>query len=83
VTNLMYCDQHQDGPKVLPDSECPLCLKARVAELEAALEEVLNPVPAMERLAKEVGGRLDGAAVVRTLENPETYRDIARKALGR
>lgn len=45
-----------------------------------ALQDVVNPIAAIQRDMPE-GYRLDGMAAMRAAENPETYREIARKAI--
>lgn len=53
-----------------------------VERYRQALEDILNPVGAMKRDLPN-GYKLDGHAAVRAGANPETYKDIARKALER
>ena len=53
----------------------------RIAALEKALRDIIDPVSAMQR-DLQPGYRLDGAAALRAADRPETYKDIARKALG-
>lgn len=47
---------------------------------EQALRDILDPIAAMTRDLPE-GYKLDGIAAVRSSDNPQTYKDIARKAL--
>jgi hypothetical protein len=55
-------------------------LLSKEQRYEQALRDILDPIGAMRRDLPE-GYRLDGAAAVRAADNPQTYKDIARKAL--
>ena len=54
--------------------------QARVAELEAALRDITDPIEAMRRNLQE-GYTLNGAMCVHMANDPETYRRMAREAL--
>ena len=53
----------------------------KLARYEQALRDIINPIGAMRR-DLPAGYSLDGHAAVLAADNPETYKDIARKALG-
>jgi hypothetical protein len=58
-----------------------LDLEAERDRFRLALHEIVNPLPFLEARAKAEGNCLGGAGVVHYLENPQTYRQIAKKAL--
>lgn len=63
-----------------PSQSEPLTKDQKLARYEQALRDILDPVAAMIRDLPE-GYRICGAAAVQAARNPETYKDIARKAL--
>lgn len=52
----------------------------KIAIYEKALQDIQNPIEAMQRDIPE-GYRLDGMAAIRAADNPQTYKDIVSKAL--
>jgi hypothetical protein len=55
-------------------------LIAEVERLNQCLQDILNPLSALERDLPE-GYRLNGGMVVHLLNNPQTYKDIAKRGL--
>jgi hypothetical protein len=53
----------------------------KLARYEQALRDIIDPIGAMRRDLPP-GYSLNGQAAVRAAGNPQTYKDIARKALG-
>jgi hypothetical protein len=53
----------------------------KLARYEQALRDIIDPIGAMRRDLPP-GYSLNGHAAVRAADNPQTYKDIARKALG-
>jgi hypothetical protein len=53
----------------------------KLARYEQALRDIIDPIAAMRR-DLPTGYSLNGHAAVRAADNPQTYKDIARKALG-
>jgi hypothetical protein len=53
----------------------------KLSRYEQALRDIIDPIAAMRRDLPP-GYSLDGHAAVRAADNPETYKNIARKALG-
>lgn len=56
-------------------------LEAHKGSLEAALSDILNPIPRMQRLANESGSDLNGAYAISLSENHQYLREIAADAL--
>ena len=56
-------------------------LRAECDRLRAALRDILDPIGKFRR-ELEPGYDLDGAMAVHLAKDPQTYRDIARTALG-
>ena len=56
-------------------------LRAECDRLRAALRDILDPIGKFKRELKP-GYVLDGAMAVHLAKDPQTYRDIARTALG-
>ena len=55
-------------------------LKKEVKRLRLVLENIADPIPAMEKSLPK-GYKLDGQAAISLANDPETYRSIARAAL--
>lgn len=60
---------------------CLLCEKDEtIRVLREALQDIIDPIAAWKRDLKD-GYTLNGAMCVQMANDPETYRNIARKAL--
>lgn len=57
--------------------------KKEIERLRAALEEIANPIAAMEARAKADGMRLNGGGAVALSNDPNYLKQIARDALGK
>ena len=66
------------GDYVLP---CPICLRDERDRYREALEKIADPLPFWEAEAKAKGCRMDGMGIAMLLENPHTFREIARQTL--
>lgn len=73
-----------------PTTICPICrdaasfaeLSKRLIEAEAALQDIINPLAALEREAQKTGGRLSGMAYQIT-KDPEHLKRIAKDYFAR
>lgn len=74
--SLAYMGSHLEGELEEADK-----LRAEIAKLRAALQEISQPLIAMQDRAKKDGYDFSGETALNIISNPEHYRSIARQAL--
>ncbi len=67
--------------KILPDTPAPQTQMTGQDAFREALEEIVNPIAAMQRRAEAEGAKIDGIMANVLARDPEYLKGIARAAL--